>query len=48
MNKNLTHFAIHIDDIERVTSFCDGVFDCSFNSNGQGDFLQIKADNLAR
>jgi predicted enzyme related to lactoylglutathione lyase len=48
MNNNLIHFAIHIDDIERVKSFCDGVFDWGFNSYGQGDFLQIKADNLAR
>ncbi len=40
----MTHFAIHIDDIERAKNFYDGVFDWGFNSYGQGDFLQIKAD----
>lgn len=40
----MTHFAIHIDDIERAKSFYDGVFDWDFNSYGQEDFLQIKAD----
>tara|TARA_R100001143_G_C3361089_1_gene135904 strand:+ start:964 stop:1335 length:372 start_codon:yes stop_codon:yes gene_type:complete len=40
----MTHFAIHIDDIERAKSFYDGVFDWGFNSYGQSDFLQIKAD----
>ncbi|HMS67305.1 MAG TPA: hypothetical protein PKD18_04190 [Saprospiraceae bacterium] len=44
MSNKLTHFAIHIDDIERAKSFYDGVFDWGFNSYGQADFLQIKAD----
>jgi predicted enzyme related to lactoylglutathione lyase len=44
MNNKLTHFAIHIDDIERAKSFYGGVFDWGFNSYGPGDFLQIKAD----
>lgn len=44
MKNKLTHFAIHIDDIERAKSFYGGVFDWVFNSYGQNDFLQIKAD----
>ncbi len=44
MKNKLTHFAIHIDDIERAKQFYDGVFDWGFNSYGQDDFLQIKAD----
>ena len=44
MSNKLTHFAIHIDDIDRAKSFYDGVFDWAFNSYGQADFLQIKAD----
>jgi len=44
MKNKMTHFAIHIDDIERAKNFYDGVFDWGFNSYGQGDFLQIKAD----
>jgi uncharacterized protein len=44
MSNKLTHFAIHIDDIERAKKFYDGVFNWGFNSYGQGDFLQIKAD----
>ena len=44
MKNKLTHFAIHTDDIERAKNFYDGVFDWGFNSYGQGDFLQIKAD----
>lgn len=32
MKNRLTHFAIHIDDIERAKSFYDGVFDWGFNS----------------
>ncbi|MBL0053585.1 MAG: VOC family protein [Bacteroidetes bacterium] len=40
----MTHFAIHIDDIERAKSFYDKVFDWGFNSYGQDDFIQIKAD----
>ena len=44
MKNKLTHFAIHIDDIERAKRFYDTVFDWGFNSYGQTDFLQIKAD----
>lgn len=44
MTNKVTHFAIYIDDIERAKSFYDKVFDWGFNSYGQGDFLQIKAD----
>jgi uncharacterized protein len=44
MNNKMTHFAIHIDDIERAKNFYDGVFDWGFNSYGPNDFLQIKAD----
>lgn len=44
MRNKLTHFAIHIDDIERAKKFYDEVFDWGFNSYGQADFLQIKAD----
>ena len=44
MKNRMTHFAIHIDDIERAKSFYDGVFDWGFTSYGQSDFLQIKAD----
>ena len=40
----MTHFAIHIDDLERAKKFYDGVFEWGFNSYGQGDFLQIKSD----
>jgi len=44
MKNKLTHFAIHIDDMERAKKFYDGVFEWGFNSYGQDDFLQIKAD----
>jgi len=44
MPNKLTHFAIHIDDMERAKKFYDEVFDWGFNSYGQDDFLQIKAD----
>ena len=44
MPNKLTHFAIHIDDMERAKKFYDEVFDWGFNSYGQADFLQIKAD----
>lgn len=44
MRNKMTHFAIHIDDIERVKSFYDNVFEWGFNSYGQSDFLQIKSD----
>lgn len=44
MKNKLTHFAIHIDNMQRARNFYDGVFDWDFNSYGQDDFLQIKAD----
>jgi predicted enzyme related to lactoylglutathione lyase len=44
MKNRLTHFAIHVDDIERAKRFYDGVFDWGFSSYGPSDFLQIKAD----
>lgn len=44
MKNKLTHFAIHIDDMQRAKKFYDGVFDWGFNSYGPDDFLQIKAD----
>lgn len=44
MKNKLTHFAIHIDNMDRAKKFYDGVFDWGFQSYGQSDFLQIKAD----
>ena len=44
MPNKLTHFAIHIDDMERAKNFYGEVFDWGFNSYGPSDFLQIKAD----
>jgi uncharacterized protein len=44
MSNKLTHFAIHIDEIERAKNFYEGVFDWGFHSYGQADFLLIKAD----
>jgi len=44
MKNKLTHFAIHIDDIERAKNFYGDVFDWGFHSYGTPDFLQIKAD----
>lgn len=44
MKNKLTHFAIYIDDMERAKKFYDDVFEWGFNSYGQNDFLQIKAD----
>lgn len=44
MKNKLTHFAIHIDDIERAKNFYEGVFEWGFASYGQADFLQIKSD----
>lgn len=44
MKNKMTHFAIHIDDIDRAKSFYDDVFDWGFQSYGQPGFLQIKAD----
>jgi len=44
MKNIMTHFAIHIDDIDRAKGFYDEVFEWGFQSYGQSDFLQIKAD----
>jgi uncharacterized protein len=44
MSNKLTHFAIHIDDMQRAKDFYETVFNWGFNAYGQGDFLQIKAD----
>lgn len=44
MKNRLTHFAIHIDDIERAKNFYEGVFEWGFTSYGPPDFLQIKTD----
>ena len=44
MKNKLTHFAIHIDDIERAKNFYGEVFEWGFASYGPQDFLQIKAD----
>jgi uncharacterized protein len=44
MKNKLTHFAIHIDEIDRAKNFYEVVFDWGFNSYGPADFLQIKAD----
>jgi predicted enzyme related to lactoylglutathione lyase len=44
MKNKLTHFAIHIDDIDRAKNFYSEVFDWGFASYGPPDFLQIKAD----
>ncbi len=40
----MTHFAIHIDDMERAKNFYGEVFDWGFASYGPQDFFQIKAD----
>jgi len=44
MKNKVTHFAIHIDDIDRAKDFYVDVFDWGFTSYGPSDFLQIKAD----
>lgn len=44
MKNKLTHFAIHIDEIERAKNFYGNVFEWGFNSYGPSDFLQIKTD----
>ena len=40
----MTHFAIHIDDMDRAKTFYEGVFEWGFASYGPTDFLQIKTD----
>jgi predicted enzyme related to lactoylglutathione lyase len=44
MKNKMTHFAVHIDDMERAKNFYEGVFEWGFASYGPSDFLQIKAD----
>jgi len=44
MKNKLTHFAIHIDDIDRARNFYEDVFGWGFTSYGPSDFLQIKVD----
>jgi uncharacterized protein len=44
MSNKVTHFAIHIDDMERAKKFYDEVFNWGFNSYGPSDFLQIQSD----
>jgi uncharacterized protein len=45
MKNKMTHFAIHIDDMERAKNFYGDVFEWGFTSYGPPDFLQIKTDN---
>lgn len=44
MNNKMTHFAIHIDDMDRAKQFYEGVFEWGFNAYGPPGFLQIKTD----
>jgi uncharacterized protein len=44
MKSTLTHFAIHIDDMERAKEFYGEVFEWGFTFYGPSDFLQIKSD----
>ncbi|MFD0998950.1 VOC family protein [Ohtaekwangia kribbensis] len=44
MKNKMTHFAIHIDNMERAKNFYEQVFDWGFSSYGPPDFLQIKVD----
>jgi len=44
MHNKLTHFAIHIDDINRAKDFYSEVFEWGFASYGPPDFLEIKVD----
>lgn len=44
MKNKLTHFAIHIDDMDRAKGFYEKVFGWGFASYGPPDFLQIKTD----
>lgn len=44
MPNKMTHFAIHIDDMERAQHFYDEVFEWGFASYGSPDFYQVKAD----
>jgi len=44
MKNKLTHFAIHIDNMDRAKKFYDEVFNWGFNSYGPDDFVQIKSN----
>ncbi|HKO80548.1 MAG TPA: VOC family protein [Chitinophagaceae bacterium] len=44
MKNKMTHFAIHIDNMDRAKNFYEGVFEWGFASYGPTDFLQIKTD----
>ena len=44
MKNKLSHFAIHIDEIDRAKIFYESVFEWGFSSYGPSDFLQIKSD----
>jgi predicted enzyme related to lactoylglutathione lyase len=44
MKNKLTHFAIHIDDMDRAKEFYGEVFEWGFTAYGPSDFLQIKSD----
>lgn len=44
MKNKMTHFAVHIDDMDRAKNFYEEVFEWGFASYGPSDFLQIKAD----
>jgi len=44
MKNKMTHFAVHIDDMERAKKFYEEVFEWGFASYGPPDFMQIKAD----
>lgn len=48
MKNKVTHFAIHIDDMERAKTFYGHVFDWGFSSYGPPDFMQIKADKTEK
>ncbi len=48
MKNKMTHFAIHIDNIERAKKFYGQVFDWGFTSYGPPDFLQIKDDKTEK
>ncbi len=48
MKNKLTHFAIHIDDIERAKKFYDGVFEWGFNSYGHDRYRKVGVDQHGR
>ncbi len=44
MKNKMTHFAIHVDNIERANNFYSEVFEWGFASYGPPDFLQIRSN----